>query len=302
MQEQRARRRTKGGNDANRLSADGEAVAEVHAPRIGFEPGSISQIPTDADVLIVIERRDFIRGCLVCWLDNLCDEFATLPVADAETSLDAGALGRATAVLVGVDAPEYAEAWLIRQVGWLRAKSPSIPIIMMVEADETRAAEALASRLNVQGYIPTSSNVNVAAAALRLVLAGGRYFPTLRDHDRQPAMRPMDPARLVTGRGSLAKLTPREAAVLGVLGSGAPNKIIAHRLGMSLSTVKAHVHSIIRKLNVGNRTEVVVAARNMQLLAQQSDGEPAFDLDRDVWGRRNEHGPLGTEQHSSPVS
>jgi DNA-binding NarL/FixJ family response regulator len=300
MQEQRTRR-TKRGNDIDSLPAHGEAVAEVEAPSMGFEPGSTSRMPTDTGLLIVIERRDFIRGCLTCWLDNLCAEFATLPVADAETSLDAGTVERAAAALVGVDAPELAETWLIRQVAWLRAKSPNIPIIMMVEADETRAAEALANRLNVQGYIPTSSNVNVAAAALRLVLAGGRYFPALKDHDRQPAMRLADPICLVTGRGSLAKLTPRETAVLGVLGSGAPNKIIAHRLGMSLSTVKAHVHSIIRKLNVRNRTEVVVAARNMQLPMKRSDGEAAFSLAHDVWGRRNEHGPRGTEPHTSAV-
>ena len=292
MQEQPARR-PKRGTDIDPLPARGDMVAEV-------EPGAISQMPTDADLLIVIERRDFIRGCLTCWLGNLCAEFATMPVADVETSLEAGALRQAAAALVGVDAPEHAEAWLMRQVGWLRAKSPNLPIIMIVEADEARAAEALASRLNVQGCIPTSSSVHVAAAALRLVVAGGRYFPALRDLDRRSAML-TDAVRLVTRPASLAKLTPREAAVLGVLGSGAPNKIIAYRLGMSLSTVKAHVHSIIRKLNVRNRTEVVVAARNMQLPAQRSNVETAFDPAHDGWGMRNEHGPRGTEPHSRPV-
>ena len=49
------------------------------------------------------------------------------------------------------------------------------------------------------------------------------------------------------------------------LAVGAQNKIIAYRLGMSMSTVKAHMHSIIRKLRVRNRTEAVVAARAMEL-------------------------------------
>jgi DNA-binding NarL/FixJ family response regulator len=243
---------------------------------------------TEAGLLIVIERRDFIRGCLTSWLRDVCAEFAALPVADAETYLNAAALGRAAAVLVAMDAPERAEAWLMRQVGWLRSRSPNMPVIMIADDDEARAAEALARRSNVQGYIPTSSSVSVAAAALRLVVAGGRYFPALSDHNRQPVIRPTDPASLVTRHTSLAQLTAREAAVLGVLGSGAPNKIIAYRLGMSLSTVKAHVHSIIRKLKVRNRTEVVVAARNMQLLTQRSNGEAAFNIGPDVWGRRTE--------------
>jgi DNA-binding NarL/FixJ family response regulator len=38
-----------------------------------------------------------------------------------------------------------------------------------------------------------------------------------------------------------------------------PNKDIGDRLGMSLSSVKGHVHHIIRKLNVRNRTEVALA-------------------------------------------
>lgn len=68
---------------------------------------------------------------------------------------------------------------------------------------------------------------------------------------------------LVDHRFASARLTPREEAVLSVLASGAQNKIIAYQLSMSLSTVKAHVHSIIQKLKVRNRTEVVVAAQNM---------------------------------------
>ena len=40
------------------------------------------------------------------------------------------------------------------------------------------------------------------------------------------------------------------------------NKIIAFRLGLSQSTVKAHVHSIFSKLNVRNRTEATVTSQN----------------------------------------
>ena len=47
--------------------------------------------------------------------------------------------------------------------------------------------------------------------------------------------------------------------MLELLEHGLPNKIIAYRLEMAQSTVKAHVHSIIAKLNVRNRTEAAVA-------------------------------------------
>ena len=47
--------------------------------------------------------------------------------------------------------------------------------------------------------------------------------------------------------------------MLELLKCGLPNKIISYRLEMSPSTVKAHVHNIIVKLNVRNRTEAAVA-------------------------------------------
>jgi len=41
------------------------------------------------------------------------------------------------------------------------------------------------------------------------------------------------------------------------LRQGEPNKIIAHELGVSESTVKVHLRSIMSKLKVSNRTQIV---------------------------------------------
>jgi DNA-binding CsgD family transcriptional regulator len=106
---------------------------------------------------------------------------------------------------------------------------------------------------------------------LRLVVVGGRYFPTIWEHGRSRALTLDDPVRTIMGRESVAQLTSRELAVLSVLGQGAPNKMIAFRLGITVSTVKAHVHSIIRKLKVRNRTEAAAFAR----LCQERRGWPA---------------------------
>ncbi|MGZ9174567.1 MAG: response regulator transcription factor, partial [Candidatus Binatia bacterium] len=42
---------------------------------------------------------------------------------------------------------------------------------------------------------------------------------------------------------------------------GKANKVIAHELNISESTVKVHLHNIMKKLRVKNRTEVAVKAR-----------------------------------------
>jgi DNA-binding NarL/FixJ family response regulator len=51
-------------------------------------------------------------------------------------------------------------------------------------------------------------------------------------------------------------LTPREMEALARLREGKPNKVIAHELEITESTVKAFVRRILIKLNALNRTEV----------------------------------------------
>lgn len=57
---------------------------------------------------------------------------------------------------------------------------------------------------------------------------------------------------------SLACLTNRERDVLAILAKGCQNKIIAAKLGLSENTVKLHIHHIISKLGVHNRTEAAM--------------------------------------------
>jgi two-component system nitrate/nitrite response regulator NarL len=55
-------------------------------------------------------------------------------------------------------------------------------------------------------------------------------------------------------------LSGREEAILRLLTEGAPNKIIARKLGMAEATVKVHVKAILRKLRAQNRTQAAMWA------------------------------------------
>lgn len=55
-------------------------------------------------------------------------------------------------------------------------------------------------------------------------------------------------------------LSAREVEVLRLLARGGTNAEIGRRLGISEHTVRNHVHSIMRKLDVGTRTDVVATA------------------------------------------
>ena len=54
------------------------------------------------------------------------------------------------------------------------------------------------------------------------------------------------------------RLTTREREVLALVVEGRPNKVIARELGMAEATVKVHLKSLMRKLNVANRTQAAV--------------------------------------------
>lgn len=55
-------------------------------------------------------------------------------------------------------------------------------------------------------------------------------------------------------------LSPREMAILRMLTDGAPNKQIARALAITESTVKVHIKTILRKIQVRNRTQAAIRA------------------------------------------
>jgi DNA-binding NarL/FixJ family response regulator len=66
----------------------------------------------------------------------------------------------------------------------------------------------------------------------------------------------------------LEALTDRELEILDLLSGGMSNQQIALQLFLSLSTVKTHVHHIISKLEVSDRTQAAVRAIRLGLVSE----------------------------------
>ena len=79
--------------------------------------------------------------------------------------------------------------------------------------------------------------------------------------------------RLDASRALVASLTPRESEVFALVVRGKLNKQIAHELGTSERTIKAHRHAVMEKLKVQSLAEAVSIAERLGLLASPPDGK-----------------------------
>lgn len=147
----------------------------------------------------------------------------------------------------------------IEGIGKLRSVAPNSPVLVVTANEEDAVLLAL-FRLGIAGFAPKTSKSAIIEAAIRLVLAGGRYLP--------PRI-----AELATRQGavpapptSTARLTERQTHVLKLIATGESNKRIARELDLSPSTIKAHTAAAIAALGAVNRIEAVVKARAMGLI------------------------------------
>jgi DNA-binding CsgD family transcriptional regulator len=83
---------------------------------------------------------------------------------------------------------------------------------------------------------------------------------------------PAAPCTNQTVTERLRALTERQKRVLELMAEGLPNKLIAYELGLSETTVKAHVSGILRKLCVYSRARAIVLLANIDLAAIRANG------------------------------
>ncbi|WP_181366488.1 helix-turn-helix transcriptional regulator [Albidovulum aquaemixtae] len=131
------------------------------------------------------------------------------------------------------------------------------------------SAQQSQGRLSGLRFIPMNAPVAGWVSMLRLLLAGDFVVPgdlvAPAAGGAQATLMQNAPASAVE-----ASLTQRELEVLDRVALGHRNKIIADDLGVSEHTVKLHIHHIISKIGVQNRT----AAANWYLAQSRTDRTP----------------------------
>ncbi|WP_292207388.1 helix-turn-helix transcriptional regulator [Mesorhizobium sp.] len=146
------------------------------------------------------------------------------------------------------------------------ANDPAIPQVLLSQrASRQRPVDT------VFAVLPAAADDLLVAAAARLAAAGyrisGEGRPLSDRHDdfafHDDDLSDEEPVDDKTERPALS---PRESEVLALLAEGAPNKVIARRLNISVHTAKFHVAAILIKLGAANRTDAIAIAMRQGLV------------------------------------
>lgn len=130
-------------------------------------------------------------------------------------------------------------------------------VFLTTFSDDEYIVRAL--RLGAKGYL-IKQEVATIAPALRTVMAGQSVLGS-EVLDRMDAlMRGGAPKAAAGAAGGDVPggLTEREAAIVELVAEGLDNKEIAARLYLSEGTVRNHISAILQKLDLKNRTQLVV--------------------------------------------
>ena len=133
----------------------------------------------------------------------------------------------------------------------LHAEHPDVRVVVLTSfGDESRIIDALDA--GAQGYLLKHTEPDALIEAVRSAHAG------LAPLDPRAGRVLLDQQR---GRQVRAELSQREREVLELVTRGMANKQIARRLGISESTVKAHLTNVFQRIGVSDRTQAALWAR-----------------------------------------
>lgn len=140
---------------------------------------------------------------------------------------------------------------------YLRVERPETPVAIVSGIDDPRVIRK-AMQFGASGYIPKSLSPGRIAEAISAIFAGENWAPETGGHGDS------DSGDVDFGR-RLSTLSAQQFKVLRLIAEGRLNKEIAHELDLSLSTVKAHMTALLKKLNLQRRTQVLAAMQTLDL-------------------------------------
>ena len=204
---------------------------------------------TPVTTILLADDHRLVRAGLAGLLDSAGDLRVVGQAADGRQAVELAAELAPDVVLMDLSMPVLDGVEATRQ---LLTADPAAKVVVLTSfSDQPRVADALAA--GAVGYLLKDCEPRDLLAAVRAAAAGHA---------------PLDPrvARALLPSAGAARpadeLSDREQQVLRLVTKGLANKQIARYLGISESTVKAHISSVFRRIGVTDRTSAAIWARD----------------------------------------
>ncbi len=198
--------------------------------------------------ILVADDHVMIREALVPLIEQIADDIEVIHASDfniaLERVLEARQLGL---VILDLEMPGMNGSEGLRA---MQMRIPEVPVVIL-SGTLNRATIWEMMRNGAAGYIPKTYKGEVLINALKLVISGERFIPSLLVHGGE------EPREEEPGRGlqRFKGLANSEMEILVLLMDGLSNKEISRSLAVKEPTVKKRLARIYRKLGVTNRTQ-----------------------------------------------
>lgn len=209
-------------------------------------------------VLIVDDHPLFRKG-MRSLLESMPDFQVVGEAATGKEAVETAVSLQPDVVLMDLQMPNGTGLEATRQ---LRQKSPNIRVLVVTLFEDDESIFT-ALKAGAHGYILKDAEEEEMIRAIKSVANGQAIFsPTI-------AGRLMD--YFSTNQAQLPQeifpeLTDREREILTLISRGKSNAAIAEQLSISVKTVRNHVSNIFNKLQVADRAQAAIRARDAGLL------------------------------------
>jgi DNA-binding NarL/FixJ family response regulator len=213
--------------------------------------------------VLVVDDDPLVRAGLAMILDTAPELALVGEAADGTAVAQAVDAHRPDVVLMDIRMPRLDGLAATERLR-ARPDPPEVVVLTTFHADEhvLRAMRAGASGFLLKHTRPAEILQAIARVAAGEPILSPAVTRQLMRHVGTTA----EDARQRHARAVLARLTERERGVAAAVGRGRSNAEIGRELYMSVATVKAHVSSMLTKLDLNNRTQIALLAHDAGLV------------------------------------
>lgn len=213
------------------------------------------QTPTDKIRIVLIDDHTLFRSGLKALLSRQQDFVVVGEAADGLEGVKLVELVKPDIVLLDQDMPTMTGQEALAQILEI---APQMAVLMLtVSEDSDNLAECM--NIGARGYLLKNINTDFLLQSVRHAVAGDSVISP--EMTGKLVMRLRQGGTAATqSSADVESLTPRERETLAWLSRGVSNKEIARAMGLAESTVKVHVQSVLRKLDIKSRVQAAVFA------------------------------------------